>query len=629
MSPEKKIRSLRPTKPVRRVVLVQWGNAGDDRLVPYAIGLPRVLETRLSTLDGESLSTRTVLLRDKERGGLPLQIDGLLPDETLIELTATLKPDLVIQGSVRQLPRTSDLEIEVRLLAKAADDSGGSVSLLEKSITSSRPDLLAHLGDLLEDLAETLGLARTEDQLRILRDFTTTDLEAFYLHLLAISLDEGVPERLRALESALDRDPGFEDAAVTLARDLLGEANPSGAAVVLESCLGHAKKSARCAYMLGLVRESLGQPEAALQAFSTFADLRPHSAVACFHLGSLELHLGRPDRARDLLQQYVSQRPHDAPGWENLAVALLRHGDRKGAESSLVRAHEIAPGEVRILLNLARLHVEKEALTEAARWLEKARALAPDHPSVLSLLGRLELEHEPEAAVELLRRALAAGAEAEDPRLPLLLASAQARCLDLQGAAATLLRVERETKQAPVRDEARRMLREVEDPDERRVLVRRVLVERFLKEGTEKESRESARELVQLAEKSPDDAEIRFVLGVALRRAGSLHAAASSHRRCLELAPDHVDALTELGVLTGQLGDLEECLDLARRALELDPGSAALVCNVGAAHLRRNELDEAEAYFVEARGLDPDDPIVENCLRALQLKRHGHDADFH
>lgn len=131
-----------------------------------------------------------------------------------------------------------------------------------------------------------------------------------------------------------------------------------------------------------------------------------------------------------------------------------------------------------------------------------------------------------------------------------------------------------------------------------------------------REQREAT--LVTALEKAPQRADGWWALGVLRRARGDVEGAKECFMRAIEADPQCLPAHKELSGLYFHAQQPVEALPFARAAYEADPTNPALVCNVGVCHLALGNLAEAREYILIAKGLAPRDPIVLDCLKALE-----------
>lgn len=166
---------------------------------------------------------------------------------------------------------------------------------------------------------------------------------------------------------------------------------------------------------------------------------------------------------------------------------------------------------------------------------------------------------------------------------------------------------------------------------------------------------EAARLLLGASAAAPEDAEIRYELGCAMRGAGEPARAVTCFRDALRLNPRHVDAhvdlaavllglaqpaaaehaarealrlapssLSALGNLGAALeaqGRFAEALDPYRRALEIDPACVPVLLNLGSTCVQLRRLDEAQDRLERAARLSPEALEPRLLLASVLLER--------
>jgi putative inorganic carbon (HCO3(-)) transporter len=96
--------------------------------------------------------------------------------------------------------------------------------------------------------------------------------------------------------------------------------------------------------------------------------------------------------ARTELETALAQNPYYAEIRNDLGVALLRSGDRAGAEQAFRRAAEGRPGFVDPLLNLAAMSIDAGRPAEARDWVRQALRRDPQSDRARTLAAELGLE---------------------------------------------------------------------------------------------------------------------------------------------------------------------------------------------------------------------------------------------
>lgn len=96
--------------------------------------------------------------------------------------------------------------------------------------------------------------------------------------------------------------------------------------------------------------------------------------------------------ARSELETALAQNPYYAEIRNDLGVALLRSGDRAGAEQAFRRAAEGRPGFVDPLLNLAAMSIDAGRTAEARDWVRRALRRDPQSDRARALAAEVGLE---------------------------------------------------------------------------------------------------------------------------------------------------------------------------------------------------------------------------------------------
>ena len=122
--------------------------------------------------------------------------------------------------------------------------------------------------------------------------------------------------------------------------------------------------------------------------------------------------------------------------------------------------------------------------------------------------------------------------------------------------------------------------------------------------------------------RSPDDPNAYYNLGLALQSQGKLTEAVREYRRALEFDDDHAEAHNNLAVALAASDELNEAIDHFRRVVELKPDYAQGHLNLGNALIAQCKLDEAIHHYRRAVELKADYAKAHNNL-AVALKQTG------
>jgi tetratricopeptide (TPR) repeat protein len=338
-----------------------------------------------------------------------------------------------------------------------------------------------------------------------------------------------------------------------------------------------------------------GFADAAAAAYQNASALQPEIAAWPYHAGLLERRRGHHEEAADAFRRVLELDPDSA-------VARLRLGET--------------------LLDLGQLDAATAELEAAATSKSLAAA-------ALAALGRAARDQgEPARALELYERALAAQPEAD--LLYHSIAATHRSLGDEQRALDALARAGQTPPSFP--DPAATSLEEL-------ATTSGALLLRGSRALVSERPQEAVEHYRRAVEASPEDAEARRNLALALRATGDLdgalaeleraaqlaprshvvafdlgnlqmargaqEAAAAAFASSIAIAPDFVPARFNLANTQLMLGKAAEALANLERVLELDPGHARAGYQAAMAKARLGRLDEARGDLERLLANDP------------------------
>ena len=103
----------------------------------------------------------------------------------------------------------------------------------------------------------------------------------------------------------------------------------------------------------------------------------------------------------------------------------------------------------------------------------------------------------------------------------------------------------------------------------------------------------------------PNDPQIAYNLGLALKDAGDFEDALAAFRKVARLQPDHLEIRSCLAQIYVGLGRLDEAIKELQSALRQQPNIASLHANLGSALQAKGLLGQAEASYQKALQLAP------------------------
>lgn len=318
--------------------------------------------TRLSTLDGLSVISRTSVRRYRDS------------DKRPAEIAAELGVRWVLEGDVQA--SGGHFRVNVRLIEAPSDRNAWAQSH-EGRLTAE--NFFQVQADIAGEIADQVSLQLTPEERRRLQEKSTASLEAYRLCIEGrMHLDGRSPESmqraLRCFEKALAVDPDYAVAWVGV-----------GDALGLLHAYGYAGEDVL--------------PRAG-QAIEKALECDPRCAEAHAALGRL---LGQRNVAReslDELQHAIALAPGYAEAHNWLSVGLYVTGDAAGALASASRAVALNPLSAEAVSNLGSCYLFTGRLEQALKETRRARELGGDYASAAfyEAIALYELERYAETA---------------------------------------------------------------------------------------------------------------------------------------------------------------------------------------------------------------------------------------
>ncbi|OBV40938.1 tetratricopeptide repeat protein [Janthinobacterium psychrotolerans] len=119
----------------------------------------------------------------------------------------------------------------------------------------------------------------------------------------------------------------------------------------------------------------------------------------------------------------------------------------------------------------------------------------------------------------------------------------------------------------------------------------------------------------------PQDAEVHYAIGHALRLTGKTDDAQAAFRLAIKLKHNHINALKDYAALLHELERYEEAVVHYRAASLLAPEDPAIACSLGAALQTAGALDEALAVYRMVLDLMPDSASAHNNIGSVLQNR--------
>ncbi len=344
----------------------------------------------------------------------------------------------------------------------------------------------------------------------------------------------------------------------------------------------------------------------------------------------LEAAAGERAAAEQRLSRLTRVAPELPELWQVRARLALEADAPTEARSAARRGLEVAPGDPRLMLLLARAEIRLGGIEAAEATTD---ALLDDHgddPELRLGLARLflEEEHLPPAR----RLLLPLVGDDEAPPLAFLLLGAIA---EEEGEVDNALLYYRQVPEGEqfltARLSAARMLIEDDRLLDARAFLR---LERLRHEAYHSELVSLEVELLDEAglveqadalldselSRRPDDERLRYQRAMRAFADDDLAAMEADLRHIIEADPDNANALNALGYTLADAdleGRLEEARELIERAHELEPDNPAILDSLGWVHYRQGDPEGALPWLERAWSAMPDQEIAAHLIEVL------------
>jgi|GEM_PF-951561 len=425
-------------------------------------------------------------------------------------------------------------------------------------------------------------IARAIDRFPEREEFLLLSIE---LHAREKKMDQVVQHFHHLDERAKDPEAARERMLVTFLQ-AVGETEDHPAKAVSD-IFEKRSEDALVQYLLGVLRENAGAPEAARDAFETALTLAPEDRTARRKLALLHFRQERPARALALLEDLLEQKPDDTEllllsahmrlateQFEKAAHAFdqLEHLLSKGA--AIERPERVHSGRAMARLALGNINKAADAMYQTLVESPESLETIWRHQLRLALMDR---EDAPEHAAERERHLLEALAILSNripghPTPQLLIANTHS----FRGDPAKAIEAMERTKA---------LAEEREDPST------------WLTPG------------------------FYFDLGTSLERAGRIEEAVDTFQKVLEMEPDHAPALNYLAYMWAERGkNLDQALSYVQRALEQDPENGSYIDTLGWVYFQQEKYEQAYDELLKAAEQIPDESVVAEHLGDVLLK---------
>jgi type IV pilus assembly protein PilF len=160
--------------------------------------------------------------------------------------------------------------------------------------------------------------------------------------------------------------------------------------------------------VIAVLYERINRPERAETHYKRAVELAPEAGAVNNNYGQFLCRTGRFDEADARFAKAMDDPFYSTPAlvYTNAGVCALRAGKLESAERHLRASLELEPGNPEVLLDLARLQLERGQALSARGFLQRHEALSEPRPDALALGITIETRLNDQAAAERYRQRL-------------------------------------------------------------------------------------------------------------------------------------------------------------------------------------------------------------------------------
>lgn len=444
------------------------------------------------------------------------------------------------------------------------DDLDAAETFLRDLVANAPADDPTAKGDLIRFLAEYRSVAAAKEEIAATVG-TVADPLPFLIIDAGLDFASGARgNAIATLETALDdhaTSPQVQTARVTLARMLAATGNEVGARARVEAVLA----------------EDAGNPEALkLRAGWLIADDRTDEAIAA-------------------LRTALDRNPDDAAAMTLMADAYIRSGQPQLARDFRALAVDASGNAPEESIRYARLLMGDESYLPAEDILISSLRLNADNPDLLLALGQLYLEME------------------DYPRAQQVVATL--RRADTPDTTAAANRVEAELiNRQSGRDDALAYLEGLANRSDAALADRIALVRARIRSDDAAGALAMAQDI---AADTPDNDELRFLVGTTQALAGELDAAEDTFRALLDAEPRRPTVWLALSQLAQRQGERDTARSVIDDALGHLPEDVTLLWAKASFLEQDGDIDGAIAIYEDLYAQNSNALVVANNLASL------------
>jgi TolB-like protein/Flp pilus assembly protein TadD len=364
---------------VRRVAVLPFENLGSPDDDYFADGIADEIRGKLTTLRGVEVIARA--------SSTPYRKTTKTPDEVAEELDVSY----LLTATVRQVKSGGTSRVLVRPELVHVSGSGAPTSKWQQSFDAALTDVFDVQSDIATRVAQALGVALQAGEEERLTEKPTRNVAAYDAFLrgeeaggnLGVMDPASFRRALAFYEQAVAIDPGFAQAWAHLARAtaaLYGYGVPDPALAdrarkAAERAVAMAPNQPEGHLALGDYERLIADdPERARQHYREAQRLAPGNADAASSVAVTESRLGRWEAGVDHLQEVERLDPRSLLSKRRLALGFLFMRRYPEARDSLVRGLALAPANLSLIEYDAMTHVAQGDLAGARAALRAAPA---------------------------------------------------------------------------------------------------------------------------------------------------------------------------------------------------------------------------------------------------------------
>lgn len=308
------------------------------------------------------------------------------------------------------------------------------------------------------------------------------------------------------------------DAMNLLASALFAQNMADKAVPLLQQLLSLQPDSAMIELRLGAALLAVGNVDDGVAHIEKSLEKDPEQSLARLLLVRHYVDQKQLDKAMQVANAYRDSKPDSPAPWNLIGSLFLKEGDEPAAVKAFDRARSLAPGDPEANFNLAALAAKANDFQKARGYYEDVLRQHKDHLDTLLKLAALDaVEKKEPQMVEHLKQAVSAHPKAARPSVML------ARYYLIKG------EVE---KVAP-------LIVELNSQDKNSSSALEVLA---MSQLAQKQYSEAKYNLGQLIERTPEVAQLHFLLATAYAGLKDMKAMEQELQKTVELAPNHIAA---------------------------------------------------------------------------------------